>query len=28
VLKPILHKGWCFDGKRPLAPVQHRATPL
>src|SRR5262245_29116149 len=23
-LKPILHKIWCFDGKRPLAPVQHR----
>lgn len=23
-LKPILHKVWCFDGKRPLAPVQHR----
>jgi transposase len=24
-LKPILHKGWWFDGKRPLAPVQHRS---
>jgi hypothetical protein len=23
-LKPILHKVWCFDGQRPLAPVQHR----
>src|SRR6185437_9101152 len=23
-LKPILHKVWCFDGVRPLAPVQHR----
>lgn len=23
-LKPILHKIWCFDGQRPLAPVQHR----
>jgi len=23
-LKPILHKIWCFDGVRPLAPVQHR----
>jgi transposase len=23
-LKPILQKVWCFDGKRPLAPVQHR----
>ncbi len=23
-LKPILHKTWCVDGKRPLAPVQHR----
>jgi DDE superfamily endonuclease len=23
-LKPILHKIWCFDGHRPLAPVQHR----
>jgi hypothetical protein len=23
-LKPILHKVWCFDGHRPLAPVQHR----
>lgn len=23
-LKPILHKVWCFDGKRPIAPVQHR----
>jgi hypothetical protein len=22
--KPILHKVWCFDGQRPLAPVQHR----
>jgi transposase len=23
-LKPILHKVWCFDGQRPVAPVQHR----
>jgi transposase len=23
-LKPILRKVWCFDGVRPLAPVQHR----
>jgi transposase len=23
-LKPILHTVWCFDGKRPIAPVQHR----
>jgi transposase len=23
-LKPILHKVWCFDGQRPLAPVEHR----
>jgi transposase len=23
-LKPILHKGWCVDGQRPLAAVQHR----
>ena len=23
-LKPIPHKVWCFDGQRPLAPVQHR----
>ena len=23
-LKPILHKVWCFDGHRPLAPVHHR----
>ena len=23
-LKPLLHKVWCFDGQRPLAPVQHR----
>jgi transposase len=23
-LKPILHKAWCVDGQRPLAPVQHR----
>jgi hypothetical protein len=23
-LKPILHKVWCVDGRRPLAPVQHR----
>jgi transposase len=23
-LKPILHKVWCIDGQRPLAPVQHR----
>jgi hypothetical protein len=23
-LKPILRKVWCLDGKRPLAPVQHR----
>jgi transposase len=23
-LKPILHKVWCFDGQRPIAPVQHR----
>ena len=23
-LKPILHKIWCLDGQRPLAPVQHR----
>ena len=23
-LKPILQKVWCFDGQRPLAPVQHR----
>ena len=23
-LKPILHKVWCFDGRRPVAPVQHR----
>jgi hypothetical protein len=23
-LKPILHKVWCCDGQRPLAPVQHR----
>jgi len=22
--KPILHKVWCFDGQRPLAPVQQR----
>ena len=23
-LKPILQKVWCFDGERPIAPVQHR----
>ncbi len=23
-LKPILNKVWCFDGVRPIAPVQHR----
>jgi hypothetical protein len=23
-LKPILHKVWCVDGQRPVAPVQHR----
>jgi transposase len=23
-LKPILHKVWCWDGQRPLAPVQQR----
>jgi transposase len=23
-LKPILQKVWCFDGKRPVAPVEHR----
>jgi hypothetical protein len=23
-LKPILHQVWCFDGQRPIAPVQHR----
>ena len=23
-LKPLLHNVWCFDGQRPLAPVQHR----
>jgi transposase len=23
-LKPILHKVWCVNGQRPLAPVQHR----
>jgi DDE superfamily endonuclease len=23
-LKPILHKIWCFDGQRPIAPVEHR----
>lgn len=23
--KPILHKVWCFDGKRPVAPVEHRS---
>lgn len=23
-LKPILKKVWCFNGKRPVAPVQHR----
>jgi transposase len=23
-LKPILHKTWCVDGQRPLAPVRHR----
>jgi transposase len=23
-LKPILHKVWCFDNQRPIAPVQHR----
>jgi transposase len=23
-LKPILHKAWCVNGQRPLAPVQHR----
>jgi transposase len=23
-LKPILHKVWCVDGQRPLAPVHHR----
>jgi transposase len=23
-LKPILHKVWCLDRQRPLAPVQHR----
>jgi transposase len=23
-LKPIRHKVWCFDGQRPIAPVQHR----
>jgi transposase len=23
-LKPILHKVWCFNGERPIAPVQHR----
>jgi transposase len=23
-LKPILPTVWCFDGRRPLAPVQHR----
>lgn len=22
--KPILHKIWCFDGQRPIAPVEHR----
>jgi hypothetical protein len=22
--RPILHKVWCCDGQRPLAPVQHR----
>ena len=22
-LKSILHKVWCFDGQRPLTPVQH-----
>jgi DDE superfamily endonuclease len=23
-LNPILHKVWCFDHERPIAPVQHR----
>jgi transposase len=23
-LKPILRRVWCFEGQRPLAPVQHR----
>ena len=23
-LKTILHKIWCFDGQRPIAPVEHR----
>jgi transposase len=23
-LKPLVRKVWCFDGQRPLAPVQHR----
>jgi hypothetical protein len=23
-LKPILHKIWCFDGQRPLAPIEYR----
>jgi transposase len=23
-LKPILQQVWCFDGQRPIAPVQHR----
>lgn len=23
-LEPILHKVWCCDGQRPVAPVQHR----
>lgn len=23
-LKPVLQKLWCVDGRRPLAPVQHR----
>lgn len=23
-LKPILHKIWCFDGQRPIVPVEHR----
>jgi transposase len=25
-LKPILHTVWCFDGQRPIAPVQHRVA--
>lgn len=23
-MKPILRKVWCFDGQRPIAPVEHR----